>query len=427
LTRRSTFRLRAYVVAGICGLVAAMALGEPASALAAVPLLVLAVAGMVGVEAVDVDVDVTSFPTSIVEGEERTVELAVRSSRPLRGLNLDLAPGPGVVVADVAGGRLVGGSAVTLDVAGETNVTVTLRAEGWGRRSLGPVVAYADGPLGMIELVKTFEQTVRMVSVPSDVLVNEMLAPRDTNLHAGDLVSRLRGIGSEFAELRQYSHGDDPRAINWRVSARSGSWWVNERHPERNGDVVLVVDAQTQEGTGADVLVDRGVRLAGALLREYGRRRYRLGLVTVDGVARWIQPGSGEGHRRRLLEQLLGVQGGDTSRAAIERAVLRVAKTPALVILLTPMLDDSLAGIAHQLRVSGLDVALVEIDPVTYLPEPTSQVRAVGRRLWRMERERLRDLLAGDGIPVAPWRAGDPPDVPLTEIAARRTSWRMPV
>jgi uncharacterized protein (DUF58 family) len=414
-------------VAGLTGLVASLALGEPASALAAVPLLVLAIAGLAGAEGANVEVDVVSYPTSIVEGEERVIELAVTSSRPIRGLNLGLAPGTGIYVVSVEGARMIDATAVTLDIGSEATVLVTVRAEGWGRRSLGPVVAYTDAPLGMVELFQTFDQTVRMVSVPSDALVSEMLVPRDTNLHAGDLVSKLRGIGSEFAELRQYVHGDDPRSLNWRVSARFDSWWVNDRHPERNGDVVLVVDAQTQDGTGSDVLVDRGVRLAGALLREYGRRRYRLGLVTVDGVARWIQPGAGEGHRRRLLEQLLGVQGGDTSRTAIERAVLRVAKRPALVILLTPMLDDSLAGVAHELKTFGLDIALVEIDPIGHLPDPTSDVRAVGRRVWRMERERLRDLLAGDGIPVAPWRAGDPPDVPLTEIAAWRTSWRMPV
>jgi uncharacterized protein (DUF58 family) len=266
-----------------------------------------------------------------------------------------------------------------------------------------------------------------MVSIPSDAVVNEMLVPRDTNLHVGDLVSKLRGVGSEFAELRPFHHGDDPKALNWRVSSRSGSLWVNERHPERNGDVVLVVDAQTQTGTGTDILVDRAVRLAGSLLREYGRRRYRLGLVTVDGIVRWTVPGSGEAHRRRVVEQLLSVQSGDSGRLAIERGLARAARRPALVIVLTPLLDDSLAGLAHSMRVSGIDLAMIEIDPIGFLAAPTNEARVAGRRVWRMERERLRDLLAGDGIPVAPWREGEPPDVPLARIAGWRSTWRLPV
>jgi hypothetical protein len=79
------------------------------------------------------------------------------------------------------------------------------------------------------------------------------------------------------------------------------------------------------------------------------------------------------------------------------------------------------------MRVSGLDMAIVELDPHRYLPEPSTAARALGRRVWKMERERLRDRLATDGIPVAPWTAGAPPDVPLAQLARWRTRWRWPV
>jgi uncharacterized protein (DUF58 family) len=144
-------------------------------------------------------------------------------------------------------------------------------------------------------------------------------------------------------------------------------------------------------------------------------------------MTRFIQPGSGEQHRRRIIEQLLGVQGGDSTPIAVERAVLRVAVRPALVIMLTPMLDDSLAGLAHSLRVSGIDVAMIEVDPSEFLPEPTNEPREIGRRVWKMERDRLRDLLVADGIALAPWRRADPPDVVLSQLASWRSSWRLPV
>jgi uncharacterized protein (DUF58 family) len=419
--------LQVYALVGVLGLAGSLATGQPEPAIFGVSLLVLVIVGLVSTDKAEVTVKIEDAPTSIVEGEERVVDLSIVSDVRLRGLGLDLGLGPGLDLVGVEGGRLVDRSHLTLDVDGRADVRLRICSDGWGRRSMGPIASYAAGGLGMLETSRVGDQTVRMISVPSDVIVKELLLPRDTNLHAGDLVSKLRGVGSEFSELRRYQDGDDPRSLNWRVSSRAGSWWVNDRHPERNGDVVLVVDGQTQSGTGADVLVDRAVRLTGALLRAYGRRRYRLGLVTVDGVARWIQPGSGETHRRRLLDQLLGIQEGDSSRASIERAVLRVAKTPALVIILTPMLDDSLAGIAHSLRVSGVDLALVEIDPIGLLPAPTSESRAMGRRLWKLERERIRDLLAGDGIPVAPWSSGESADVPLALISTWRSSSRLPV
>ncbi len=427
MTRHTTVRLRAYATAGLVGLVGALAVGHPEPALFAVPLLLLAMVGLVSSRAPGFSVTLEDVPSSVVEDEVRKIGLLAESGGRVGEIVLDLAPASGVRVVDVDGGELVDDSRISIKLEGTRRLEVSVVADGWGRRSLGPIEAYSISGLGMIEYRWNFDQTARMVSVPSDAVISEMLVPRDTNLHVGDLVSKLRGVGSEFAELRPYQHGDDPRSLNWRVSSRSGSPWINERHPERNGDVVLVVDAQTQPGTGTDILVDRAVRLAGAMLREYGRRRYRIGLVTVDGIVRWMQPGSGEAHRRRVVEQLLSIESGDSSRLAIERALARAARRPALVIILTPMLDDSLAGLAHSMRVSGLDLAMIEIDPIGLLAPPTNDARATGRRVWRMERERLRDLLVGDGIPVAPWSHGEPPDIPLARIATWRTSWRLPV
>ena len=427
MSRHATPRLRAYAVSGVVGLAAALALGQPEPALFVVPLLVLAVAGLASARSLNVEVEVLEAPTSLVEGQERHVLLLVRVDEPIENLYLDLDLADGLVVEAVEGATIVDRSRLLVSVRDELALDLTVVAEGWGRRSLGPISIYYDSAFGMLEMRQKFSQTIRIVSVPADALVSELLIPRETNLHAGDLVSRSRGIGSEFSEMRPYQLGDDPRSLNWRVSSRTGSWWVNDRYPERNGDVVLVVDAQVQPDTGLEVLVDRSVRLAGALLREYGRKRYRLGLVTADGMTRFIQPGSGEQHRRRIIEQLLGVQGGDSTPIAVERAVLRVAVRPALVIMLTPMLDDSLAGLAHSLRVSGIDVAMIEVDPSEFLPEPTNEPREIGRRVWKMERDRLRDLLVADGIALAPWRRADPPDVVLSQLASWRSSWRLPV
>jgi uncharacterized protein (DUF58 family) len=246
----------------------------------------------------------------------------------------------------------------------------------------------------------------------------------ETNLHVGELVSNRRGSGSEFADLRPYQHGDDPRSINWRVSSRARSLWVNERHPERNGDVVLLVDAQMESGTNTDFVVDRSVRMAAALLRAHARHRHRLGLVTLDGSCRWIYPGMGESHRRRTLEQLMSVAPGKVIWDAAEKAVARAAKRPAMVIALTSLLDPNLGGLMHSMRRSGIDVTVIEMDVDPALPPPADQARSLGRRVWIMERERLRDRLASEGIPIMVWRSGEPADVPIARLEQWRTSWR---
>jgi hypothetical protein len=69
-----------------------------------------------------------------------------------------------------------------------------------------------------------------------------------------------------------------------------------------------------------------------------------------------------------------------------------------------------------------VSVIALDVDPV--LPPATGQARLLGRRIWSMERDRLHDRLAGEGIPVVVWRSIDPADVPLARLDELRTLWR---
>jgi uncharacterized protein (DUF58 family) len=275
----------------------------------------------------------------------------------------------------------------------------------------------------MFDLRLATSERHQIVALPTETTLRALLSPLETNLHVGDLVSRHRGSGSEFADLRQFRHGDDPRLVNWRVSSRSDALWVNERHPERNGDVLLLVDARVEPGTELVTMVDRSVRMAAALLQAHSRRHHRLGLITLDGLSRWVYPGMGELHRRRLLEQLIAVTPGEVIWEVAERAVIRAARRPSMVIALTTLMDPNLAGLIHTLRRSGIDVSVVALDVDPALPPATGQARTLGRRIWSMERDRLRDRLAGEGIPIVLWRSIDPADVPLARLDELRKSW----
>jgi uncharacterized protein (DUF58 family) len=59
-----------------------------------------------------------------------------------------------------------------------------------------------------------------------------MLAPLETQVFIGNQVSRTRGDGIEFADIREWEPGDRRRRINWRASARRSELWVNEQHPD---------------------------------------------------------------------------------------------------------------------------------------------------------------------------------------------------
>ena len=67
-------------------------------------------------------------------------------------------------------------------------------------------------------------------------------------LFPGEKPTRVKGIGLEYEDFREYSFGDDPRFIDWRLTARSltpsGDYrlMVKEFRVEKKREVVLVYD-----------------------------------------------------------------------------------------------------------------------------------------------------------------------------------------
>ncbi len=416
--------LRAYVTAGSVGLIAALAVGDPFPAVIGAVLLALGVVGLIGGTAPTISVRAVGVPATTVEGTAFELEVHVTSSEPLGQTFVDLGLSQAALV-EVSGAVLVSSSRFMIPaVRDEAVVGVTVESATWGHTRLGPIALFTSTTLGMIDLRIDAGSSHNLLVLPTELTLKRLLSPLETNLHVGDLVSKRLGPGSEFADLRPFRIGDDPRAVTWRVSSRLQSVWINERHPERNGDVVLLVDGQVEAGTELHLLVDRSIRLAAAMLQTYGRQHHRLGLVTLDGLCRWVYPGLGELHRRQLLEQLMGVVPGEVIWEAAERAVVRVARRPSFVIALTPLLSPEMAGLIHSLRRSGVDISVVALDVEPVLPPVTDPGRRLGRRVWALERDRLRDRLAGEGIPIATWRTIDPPDVPLARLSEWRSSWR---
>src|SRR5512135_1742073 len=58
----------------------------------------------------------------------------------------------------------------------------------------------------------------------------------------GEYGSVFRGLGMEFAEVREYVPGDDVRTIDWNVTARTGHPFVKKFMAEREMTVLLMVD-----------------------------------------------------------------------------------------------------------------------------------------------------------------------------------------
>ncbi|MGD2075696.1 MAG: DUF58 domain-containing protein [Gammaproteobacteria bacterium] len=87
--------------------------------------------------------------------------------------------------------------------------------------------------VGVSDLIRLREEARRIDIAPR----GKVLATR-----SGGHLSRFRGRGIEFDESRPYVPGDDPRSMDWRVTARTGRTHVKCYREERERPVWLLVD-----------------------------------------------------------------------------------------------------------------------------------------------------------------------------------------
>ena len=66
--------------------------------------------------------------------------------------------------------------------------------------------------------------------------------PKGRSLRAGQHLSKLRGRGMDFAEVRHYQAGDEIRHMEWRVTARTGRPHVKLYQEERERPVIILAD-----------------------------------------------------------------------------------------------------------------------------------------------------------------------------------------
>ena len=120
----------------------------------------------------------------------------------------------------------------------------------------------------------------------------------------GDERSSLRGAGLEYSDVREYQAGDDPRTIEWNITARSDRPYIRESLPDRGLDAWLLVDVTRSLDWGTARCLKRQLALqfsavVGQLLIGRGNR---VGALLFDDRVRSIIPPSAG---RTALLQLL--------------------------------------------------------------------------------------------------------------------------
>ena len=163
---------------------------------------------------------------------------------------------------------------------------------------------------------------------------------RTESAPSGDYRSVFHGRGMEFAEVREYRPGDDVRAIDGTVTARTGFPHVKLFREERDRTLLFLADLSASEdfGSGFATKRDLAAEAAAAIALAAAAQRDRVGAILfTDRIEKIVRPARGKPHALAIVRDILSrpLDGAGTDLAAGILAARRMLKSRALVVLLS--------------------------------------------------------------------------------------------
>ena len=174
----------------------------------------------------------------------------------------------------------------------------------------------------------------------------EIVAARMVNdAMVGAYLSRFKGRGTDFEELREYVPGDDVRSMDWNVTARTGRPFIRLHREERELTMVIALDVSGSSGfgSGGTTLRERGAEVAACLAVSALKAGDKVGLLLfTDKEELWVTPRKGRRHVLRLIREALEFRPASrrTSFAQPMRRLGRALKRRSMVFVVS----DFLAG-----------------------------------------------------------------------------------
>jgi uncharacterized protein (DUF58 family) len=294
---------------------------------------------------------------------------------------------------------------------------------------------------------------IRRIEIQSSRLVTQHLA--------GSYQSVFRGQGIAFAEVRAYEPGDDVRAIDWNVTARTGVPHVKLFTEERELTVMLLVDMSASLDLGSREHDKRHLvaRLAATFAFSAVQNNDRVGLIGfTDRVEVFVPPRSGRKHVLAVIQRVLShvPEHRGTSPAIALEYLARLHKGHGVAIVVSDFVDalgpasegggpDEEKRLEHALKVAKRrhDVIPIRVEDPLELELPALGLITVEdlellelgddevidlsagraeqyRREVQAERHRIDRLMRKLSLPMMSIRCGEDWQKPLVAFFARR-------
>lgn len=201
---------------------------------------------------------------------------------------------------------------------------------------------------------------IRRIQIRTSHKVDELLA--------GNWHSAFKGRGIEFEEVRPYQVGDDVRAIDWNVTARSDQPFIKLFREERELSVNLLVDLSGSQNLGTTTQTKRELiaELGAMLAMSAIKNNDKVGLTLfTDGIEKHIPARKGSRHVLRLIRELLycaPIGTGTNTKLALEH-LNRTAKRRTVVFLISDFQDSDYEATLKVARRKHDIIPVVIADP----------------------------------------------------------------
>ena len=182
---------------------------------------------------------------------------------------------------------------------------------------------------------------VRRIEIYTNRIVNTAMVGRYSSV--------FKGHGIEFEEVREYLPGDDVRAIDWNVTARTGRPHIKRFVEERELTVMFLVDLSRSMAFGSRrALKSRAATELCALLAFSAIKNHdKVGLILfTDRAERFIPPKKGSKHVLRLVREVLSFApaGHGTDVAEALRYLNRIAHRRTVTFVISDFFCGGVQG-----------------------------------------------------------------------------------
>jgi uncharacterized protein (DUF58 family) len=215
-----------------------------------------------------------------------------------------------------------------------------------GEYAWGDLQIQQRGPWGLAWRSWTIP-AAQTVAVYPDLVGLRSLSIKLAIQSTGNVRQRQRlGIGTEFAELREYAIGDDPRFIDWKATARRSAPLIRVLEPEREQSLIVLLDRGRLMTANVKGLsrFDWGLNATLSLALAGLHRGDRVGVGVFDRTMHtWIAPTGGRPHLQHLLEKLTPIQPAllESDYLGAVTTVATQQHRRALVVVITDIVDKT--------------------------------------------------------------------------------------